>query len=243
MSTIKTKGIVLLENNSGDYDKMLTILTPGLGKINCIAKGARRPKSLLMAGSQFLCLADYILYKGKDIYTINSCEPIEFFYDVRIDLKKYEYVVYISKIIRDVTTEGENSYRILQLFLNTVYMICQSDTNLNLILSIFKIRLLSIIGFRPNTDKCVNCGIKEDIKYFSLKDNGFKCSSCGRQDKGAIELLPVTATAIRYVCSSPSKKIFSFNVPEESKKELELVAKLYLNEKLEKEYKLETLFF
>ena len=43
-----------MENNLGDYDKMITILTPGLGKIRCAAKGARRPKSLLMAGSQFL---------------------------------------------------------------------------------------------------------------------------------------------------------------------------------------------
>ena len=43
-----------------------TILTPGLGKIRCAAKGARRPKSLLMAGSQFLCFADYIIYKGNN---------------------------------------------------------------------------------------------------------------------------------------------------------------------------------
>ena len=39
-----------------------------------------------------------------------------------------------------------------------------------------------------------------------------------------------------------AKKIFSFNVPEESIKELEIISKLYLNEKLEKEYKLEDLF-
>ena len=40
MGTINTKGIVLMENNLGDYDKMITILTPGLGKIRCAAKGA-----------------------------------------------------------------------------------------------------------------------------------------------------------------------------------------------------------
>ena len=65
MGIIRTKGIVLMENNLGDYDKMITILTPGLGKIRCAAKGARRPKSLLMAGSQFLCFSDYNLYKGR----------------------------------------------------------------------------------------------------------------------------------------------------------------------------------
>ena len=49
MGIVRTKGIVISENNSGDFDKMLTILTPGNGKIGCLAKGARRPKSLLMA--------------------------------------------------------------------------------------------------------------------------------------------------------------------------------------------------
>ena len=30
MSNAKTKGIVIAEHNLGDFDKMLTILTPGL---------------------------------------------------------------------------------------------------------------------------------------------------------------------------------------------------------------------
>ena len=66
MASIKINGIVIAENNMGDYDKMLTILTPGMGKISCGAKGARRPKSLLMAGTQFLCFADYLIYKGNE---------------------------------------------------------------------------------------------------------------------------------------------------------------------------------
>ena len=37
------------------------------------------------------------------------------------------------------------------------------------------------------------------------------------------------------------KKIFSFELSEKYMKELELVANIYLNEKLEKEYKLEKL--
>lgn len=30
MANIKTNGIILYENNLGDFDKMLTMLTPGL---------------------------------------------------------------------------------------------------------------------------------------------------------------------------------------------------------------------
>ena len=242
MGQLKTKGIVLIENNLGDYDKMLTILTPGMGKISCGAKGARRPKSLLMAGTQFLCFADYLIYKGSDTYNINSCDTIEFFYNIRTDLEKYKYAVHITKIILDVTNENENSYKTLQLFLNTLYTISETDKNLDLILAIFKLRLMCILGFKPRVEKCTNCGIDEDIKYFSLKDNGLKCSSCGKSDKSAIEINPATLDAIKYISLAPAKKIFSFNVPENSIKELEIISKLYLNEKLEKEYKLEDIF-
>ena len=94
-----------------------------------------------MAGTQFLCFADYLIYKGGDTYSINSCETIEFFYNIRTDLDKYKYAVHITKIILDVTTENENSYRTLQLYLNTLYTISETDKNLDLILAIFKLRL------------------------------------------------------------------------------------------------------
>ena len=195
-----------------------------------------------MAGTQFLCFADYMLYKGNDTYNINSCETIEFFYNIRTDLDKYKYAVHITKIILDVINENENSYRTLQLFLNTLYTISETDKNLDLILAIFKLRLMSIIGFRPQVKECANCTIDTDIKYFSLKDSGIKCSSCGNSDKSAIEIAPATVDAIKYITLAPAKKIFSFNIPENSTKELEIISKLYLNEKLEKEYKLEDIF-
>ena len=61
-------------------------------------------------------------------------------------------------------------------------------------------------------------------------------------DKSAIQISDSTRTAIQYIVLADAKKIFSFNISDESLKELELVTKLYLNDKLEKEYKLEELF-
>ena len=195
-----------------------------------------------MAGTQFLCFADYMIYKGNNTYNINSCETIEFFYNIRTDLDKYKYAVHITKIILDVTNENENSYRILQLYLNTLYTIAETDKNLDFVLSIFKLRLMCILGFKPIVEKCENCSVDTDIKYFSLRDNGLKCSSCGKSDKSCIEIEPATVDAIKYITLAPAKKIFSFNIPESSIRELEIISKLYLNEKLEKEYKLEDLF-
>ncbi len=241
MGIIKTKGIVIAEHNMSDFDKMLTILTPGMGKISCAAKGARRPMSGLLAASQILCFGEYVLYKGTNTYNINSCDTIEIFYNIRTDLDKLKYASHITKIISDVTTENQQSYLILQLFLNTLYMISETDKNIDLVLSIFKIKLMCLLGFTPNINECVGCKEK-GIKFFSFKDNGLKCINCGKQDTGAIEISQSTELALKYIVLAPPKKLYSFNVKEETIKELEIIAKLYMNDKLEKEYKLESLF-
>lgn len=224
----------------GDFDKMVTILTPN-GKIGCAAKGARRPKSLLMAGTQYLCFGEYLIYKGNNSYNINSCETIEVFYNIRTDIDKLMYAAHITKIINDVTYENQNTYKILQLYLNTLYVICEMEKDLNLILSIFKLRLLCILGYTPEIKKCTTCSAINDLHFFSIKDNGFKCTSCAKQDTSSIQLSPTTVDAIRYIIMAPAKKIFSFELSEQGIKELELVSKIYMNEKLEKEYKLEIL--
>lgn len=236
MGVVKTKGIVLAVHNMGDNDKMVTVLTPDLGKIGCAAKGARRPKSALMAGTQFLCFADFVIYKGVSSYNINSADPIEIFYNVRLDFDKLKVVSEVAKIASDVTDENQSSYKILQLVLNTIYMISESDHDLDFILSVYKLRLLSIIGFRPIVEHCCNCGNKENIKYFSFKDNGLKCDACGRQDKSAIEVSEATVKAIKFIIWADPKKIFSFNMSEENKAQLKLLTKVYLNNCLEREY-------
>ena len=222
MKTVKTKGIIIAEKIMSDFDKMLTILTPNMGKIECVAKGSRRPKSLLMAGTQFLCFGDYMLYKGGENYSMNSCETIELFYNIRTDLDKLKYAVYITKIINDVTTENQNNYKILQLYLNTLYVISNTDKDLEFVTSIFRLRLLSIIGYRPEIEECKTCKEKENLTKFSIRDNGFKCTACGKQDKGAIDMSETTKDAIRYIILSDAKKIYSFQVPKESIEELKL---------------------
>ena len=238
MGTVKMSGIIISENNLGDYDKMLTMLTPGLGKISCVAKGARRPKSALLAGTQFLCFGEYIMYKGANTYNINSCETIEVFYNIRTDLDKLNYAVEITKIIRDVTEENQNSYKILQLFLNTLYVLSETEKNPELIISIFKLKLLCFLGFTPRITECTNCKQTEKLHFFIFLDNGFKCESCAKQDKSCLQMSESTATAIKYIVMVPAKKLYSFNLKDESLNELKLISKLYFNEKLEKEYKI-----
>ena len=51
-----------------------------------------------------------------------------------------------------------------------------------------------------------------------------------------------TKNAIIYTITAPAKKLYSFNIKDEALEEFKLITKLYFNQKLEKEYKLEELF-
>ena len=196
-----------------------------------------------MAATQFLCFGDYLIYQGASSYNINSCEVNEVFYNLRIDLDKLQYASHITKIINDVTDENQNTYKILQLFLNTLYVLSETDKNMDLVISIFKLKLMCFLGFTPIIDRCTSCKEKSGIlNHFSFRDNGLKCESCSRQDKGAIEITEATLQAIKYIILAPPKKLFSFNLSEDSIKELQIISNIYLNEKLDKEYKFEKMF-
>ena len=135
-----------------------------------------------------------------------------------------------------VTDENESDYKILQLVLNTMYMISESDKDLDFILSVFKLRLLSIIGYRPVIESCVNCESFKDVNYFSFMDSGLKCEACAKQDKGAMKLTEATIKAIKFIIWANPKKIFSFDISEESKRELKVLTKIYLNNCLDYEF-------
>lgn len=84
-----------------------------------------------------MCFGDYVLYKGCNSYNLNSCETIEMFYNIRTDLEKLNCIANITRIINNVTYENQNTYRILHLYLNTLYMISETEKNLDLIMSLF----------------------------------------------------------------------------------------------------------
>ncbi len=237
MASTKINGVILTENNFGDYDKMLTILTPNLGKISCVAKGARRTKSALLAPTQMFCFGEYMVYKGANTYNINSADTIEVFYNIRTDYDKLNTAVMINKMVKEVTEENQNSYNILQLLLNTLYVISETNKDLDLIISIFKFRLVSLVGYRPEIEKCKNCGQEECLEYFSIKDSGFKCKSCGNIDKSTIQISESTKNAIKYSITAPAKKIYGFDLKADALKEFSLISKIYFEQKIEKEIK------
>jgi len=224
---IKTKGIVIREVNYGEADKMLTILTPDLGKVSCVAKGARKPKSRFLGISGLFTFSDFILFKGSlDTYTINSGEIIESFYNLRCDLDKLTCAMDITKILRELVQEGENSAKILRLYLNTLYVLSATDKDMEFIKIVFLIKLLAISGFAAYMGECRKCRQRVEGLYYDYKENVFLCDDCGKLNKSVVLLRRGTVAAIKYIVRADIDKVFSFELGEGLLEELRLFSKL-----------------
>lgn len=240
MSFLRTKGIIIKEVNTGEADKIVTIFTKTNGKVSASARGARRPKSPLVAGTQLMCYGEFVLFKGKEMYSINSCEVIEPFYEIRNNIINLTYSAHITDIINDIIQENQPATKVLQLFLNTLHMLAKTNKSPELIARIFELRALSILGYTPYVNGCTICGRTgfENIS-FSFKDCGFICNDteCLKSDTTAIKILPGTAKAMCYIVYAKMNELFSFNVSNEVLGELEKIMRKYIREQLERDYK------
>jgi DNA repair protein RecO (recombination protein O) len=236
MSLIRTQGIIIGEVDTGESDKILTIFTKKYGKIQASVKGARRPRSNLMACSQILVFSDFIFYKGKEIYSVNTCDIVEPFYNIRSDIVKLTYATYFTEIINYIVHENLPSYRVLQLFLNALFTLSETDKPPELIARVFELRLMAIIGYKPYVDSCANCYKDKTYSHFSIKNGGLICEDCQQDLVGCISLSDTAIKAMRYILKADIKKIFSFNASELILKELKLVSLSYITDRLEKEF-------
>lgn len=222
MKLIKVKGIVIREIPYKENDKIITILTDELGKISCLAKGAKKTNSPLLASSQYLVYSEFILYKGTKFYHVNSTSMIQMFYDLRIDFDKLEVIFTLTKLINYLTDEYQDTSKILVLFLNTIYLLQEGKKDKKLVLSVFKIKLFCLLGFSPRIETCNLCGHaffeeekQEDI-YYDYVSNVFCCETCikNKDKKRYLRLSKATVVAIKYVTLTSMKKIFSFEIAD-----------------------------
>lgn len=223
MKLIKVKGIVIKEIPYKDNDKIITILTDSLGKISCMAKGAKKTNSPILANCQFLVYSEFVLYQGTSFYHVNSASILNTFYHLRIDFDKLQMVFDLTRLLQQVTDENEDTSQVLKLFLNTVYLLETSDKDPKFLMSVFKIRLFSILGFTPRLDFCHTCGqafskemlAKSEI-YYDYVSNIFFCSDCiqGIDKRRYIAIHESTLVAIKYVLLSQMSKIFSFELKD-----------------------------
>ncbi len=239
MAFLKTRGIVIKEVGVGEADKIITIFSRNRGRISALAKGGKRPKSKLSAGSQLMSYGEYVLFSGKEMYTVNSCEVLEPFYEIRNDMIRLTYAAHFLDIIMEIIQENQPSPKLLQLLLNSLFMLTRKDKMPELISRIFELRSLTITGYAPHVRNCMICGCEQEKIYsFSFLKCGFICDreQCLSEDRFAPELSAGASKAIQHIVHTRMEELFSFSLSNEVLEELEHITRRYLRERLERDF-------
>ena len=234
------QGIVLRETNYKEADKILTVLTAEGGKRTVKARGCRRKGSALSAAAQLLAWSDMTLFEYKDYYTLNEGSTVALFRHVREDLNKLALGSYFAEVVEAVAEEGHPEPEMLSLLLNSLYALDTLDKPLPLVKAAFELRLLCAAGYAPLADACGVCGAGDpEEPFLNLSEGVLHCAAC-REEVGDGISMPLSRgalAALRYIVYGDPKRLFSFQIDEESLRLLGDAAEAFLLTQLERGFK------
>jgi DNA repair protein RecO (recombination protein O) len=189
-----TDAIVLRARALGEADRIYTLLTRERGKVDAVAKGARRPRSSMAGRLEPLAEVRVALHKGRSLDVITEARTIK---------------SYWSGLVRP------DALATVSLFAETVDMFCEPDLALPEIYALlagaigavaasqspaelvprFQLRLLNALGLAPADDACVRCGAAfgERGAWLDLEAGGLGCERCygARGDANAFDAADV----------------------------------------------------
>jgi DNA repair protein RecO (recombination protein O) len=149
MNQIVTKGIVLRRINYGEADRIVTYITPDLGKISLMVKGVRKPKSKLAGSIELFGESQITLILGKgDIGNLISARLIQNYAEITKNLDRsnltYKIIQLINKHLE--FTAGNEFYDLVKESYDNI-----NDLSIDLrITNIwFSLNFLDIMGHQP----------------------------------------------------------------------------------------------
>lgn len=236
MGLLKTSGIVIKQVNFGEADKILTILTKEHGKIQAVARGARKTKNPFLASTQLFCYSDFVCYQGKSMIYINQAELREAFYDLRTNLENLTYASYILELTNVATQEHQREEKFFLLLAHTLKHITYSKKiDINLITLTFQVKLIALSGYAPHLEDCVSCGhpLNKKIKM-SSKMGGPLCPQCFHFDPYAMGLNQEGRGALFFVLHKPLSKLDQLEISKATIKRLIKIMNTYISNYFEK---------
>ncbi|MDX2064516.1 MAG: DNA repair protein RecO [Fimbriimonadaceae bacterium] len=90
--------IVLKRADRGEADRRLTLLTPDMGKLEVIARGAKKPQSRLAAGSEPLSVGEYGIAATRKTWFVTGVRPVSVYKRLRTDYWRLHAALSITEI-------------------------------------------------------------------------------------------------------------------------------------------------
>ena len=232
---LNIQGIVLRVTDYNDRDALLTVLSRNHGKLTVKARGLRQKNSPLIAPCQLLAYGEFTLFEYRGMYTINEAHSIELFTALRRDLTKLSLGTYFAQAAEVISQEDLPNPELQSLLLNCLYGLSKLNLPEPLVKSVFELRAACLAGYTPDLYGCHICGSQTPDR-FDLTAGQLECRGCRNHESDGIRM-PVTPgllEAMRYICLCDPKRLFGFQVGEETLEMLSGLTEAYLSTQLER---------
>jgi DNA repair protein RecO (recombination protein O) len=195
--SFRVEAVVLHHHDWGEADRLLGLFTRELGKIRAVAKGVRKLRSRKAGHLEPFTRVNLLLAQGRDMPIITQAETVDSHAPLRENLLLVGYASYVIELLDRFTYEEGENQALYRLLADTLARL-SSELDSTLAVRFYEVRLLDLVGFRPQLFHCARCEaeIRPENQYFSAEQGGVLCPACGRATAGA---QPISMQALKYL--------------------------------------------
>lgn len=176
----KTSAVILRGRTYGEADRILTLFTKERGKIDAIAKGARRTKSHLAGRLEFGNEVQLGMHRGRTLDVVVSADIEEAHWQRLVQPERFAAANLIVEMVDAFCEPDLAQPDVYALLTAALRAIGRSEDSLAL-LPRFSMRLLDALGLAPPVEQCVHCGKAFDegrTVWLDAEQGGFGCEGC-----------------------------------------------------------------
>lgn len=181
MPDLTIPAIVIRQSAYRDNDRMLTLLSPDLGRVDVLARGCRRPKSPLLTASELFATGEFVLYEKNGRHTLTSAAIHESYYPLRLDYGLLDQAVFLLKLSQAAAHIGEPSNGLFKLLIRALFYLSYRNSDPPATVTAFMICYAALLGYQPEIHSCVKC-LKprpdNASAWFDEQEGGIVCTAC-----------------------------------------------------------------
>ena len=151
-----TDAIVLSRFDFGEADRILTLITPGGGKIKAIAKGIRRPTSRLGGSLEPFAELQVSLARGRTFEVVTQVSVGHAWLKLRDSLEGAATAWYLAELA-DRSLEEQTPAEPLYGLLRRAYELLDAGMAAGRVARWYEMHLADELGVRPEVDRCAEC--------------------------------------------------------------------------------------
>ncbi len=239
MAILKADTIILKRQDFRETSLIVTFFSREHGKMQGLLKGVRKDPRKFASTIEIYSRNEIVFYRSRTstLHLVSHCDSKDYYPGIRADMSKAGTAGVMAELVHAVMAQEDRNEEVFDLLVMALKEL-ETAPNPEKLLTLFKIKVLTLSGYEPHFDSCLSCGVRitGDTK-FSLARGGLLCPRCLARDTSARSVFKGTVASMLYVQRNEFRNALTLGLNPEIKRELNLIINGFINFHLEKDLK------